>query len=121
MTVDDSIFAALGPLVANRVYPSTFPQQFTYPAIRYQFVDQVPVADLGGDGDEQTDTPRVQIDAVANTYKAARDLGRAIREAMKTITTPAMLEDQRPVYDADAKVHRVSLDYTFHGSSVETS
>lgn len=121
MTIEDTLFTTLGSITSNRVYPVVFPQQFTYPAIRYTFVDQVPISDLCGDGDEDTDTPRVQIDVVATTFKGARELGRQIREAMQSVSPPALLEDTRPSYDAEAKAYRVSLDYTFHGSSNATS
>lgn len=121
MSVEEDVFSALASLVSNRVYPNVFPQTVTIPAIRYQIIDQVPVSDLCGDGDEATDTPRVQIDAVEHTFSAARELGRSIRAAMQSVDPPAMLEDQRTAYDADAKVHRVSMDYTFHGSSTATS
>lgn len=112
---------ALSSLVGSRVYPSVFPQSFTFPAIRYTFVDVVPIIDIIGDGDDETAVPRIQIDGVANTFKEARDLRLAIMAALKTFDPPAILDNSSMTYDAESKSHRAVLDYTFHGSSNATS
>lgn len=129
MSLEDDLFQTLAAIPAvnvqaspleGRAYPSVFPQSFTLPAIRYVFVDVVPVTDLCGDGDDDTAVPRIQLDAVANTFKAARALRLSIMAAMRTFVPPAILEISSMDYDAETKTHRATLDYTFHGSSNAT-
>src|SRR5438309_3086773 len=96
MTLEDAMFTALRTLVANRVYPLTFPQPNgappVWPAIRYTFISSVPVLDICGDDDEPTDEVRVQIDVVSLTYSELRQLERSVRDVMATFTPPATLE-----------------------------
>ena len=122
MTTEVDLFAALASLVGNRVAPIVFPQPPavpTWPAIRYQIIDSVPVVDQCGDGDDLTAQIRVQLDVVAQTYKAARALRLQVMAAMRLFSPPAILEDSRGDYDSDTKTYREILDYTLHGSSVD--
>jgi len=120
MTLEASIFTALKTLVGNRVSPNEFPQPPavpTWPAIRYTIIDNVPVVDVCGDGDDDTAQPRVQLDVVATTYTAARALRLQVMAAMRTFDPPAILELSSGDYDPETKTYRELLDYTFHGSS----
>jgi hypothetical protein len=122
MTVETDLFTALGPLVGSRVAPVIFPQPPavpTWPAIRYTFVDSVPIVDICGDGDDQTAELRVQLDVVATTYKAARALRLQVMAAMRTFVPPAILELSLNDYDTDTKTYREILSYTIHGSSLD--
>lgn len=120
MSLETDIFDALKTLVGNRVAPVVFPQPPavpTWPAIRFTIVDSVPTTDLCGDGDDETATPRVQLDVVARTFAAARALRLQVMAAMRGFSPPAILESSTQAYDADTKTYREILDYTIHGSS----
>lgn len=124
MSLEDDIFEKLAPLVMisasplkGRVYPNTLPQQFTYPAIRFQTVSQVPFVDLCGDGDEETDETHIQIDVVDNEYDPMMALVRSVRAAMATFDPPAILDFFNTDFDAETRSHRGLLEYSFHGST----
>lgn len=120
MSLENDLFTALKSLVGNRVSPVVFPQAPvvpTWPAIRYNFIDSIPVVDVCGDGDDDTATPRVQFDIVASTFAQARSIRLQVMAAMKTFDPPAMLELSVSSYDEETKTYREQLDYTFHGSS----
>lgn len=120
MSLEADLFAALKSLVGNRMSPNEFPQSPAvpvWPAIRYTFVDTIPEVDVCGDGDDDTATPRVQLDVVATTYTAARALRLQVMAAMRTFSPPAIIESSSGLYDAETKTFREILDYTFHGSS----
>lgn len=124
MSFENDLFEALAPLVMisasplkGRVYPNTFPQEYTLPAIRFQFVSVVPVVDICGDGDDETAEAHVQLDVVASTFDAMRTLRLAVMEAMRTFDPPAILENSSTDYDAETKTHRAALEYSIEGSS----
>jgi len=121
MTTEADLFAALGPLVSNRVYPETFVQPSgalpVWPSIRYDLVSEVPMRTLCKDsGDDAPDT-RVQIDGVDKTFMQARALRVQIMAAMETFSPPAVLENTFNEYDVATKTFRVSLDYVIYKSS----
>lgn len=121
MSYEQDIFTALGPLVGSRVAPVTFPQPPavpTWPAIRYTFVDTVPVIDLCGDGDDSTAFVRVQIDVVAKEFKQVRALRLQVMAAMALFSPPAILEiSASGGFDTETKTFREILDYSLHGST----
>lgn len=120
MSLETDLFSALKSLVGNRVVGVMFPQPPaipTWPAIRYTFIDVVPVVDICGDGDDTTATPRVQLDVVHNTFKEARTLRLQVMAVMRTFTPPAILEISSSQYDEETRTFREILDYTIHGSS----
>jgi hypothetical protein len=130
MTIEASLYTALKSLVGNRVSPIIFPQPEngppTWPAIRYNFISNVPVVDMCGDGDDVTSEPRVQLDIVALTFKAVRALRLQVMAAMTaafpdypaTADVPvAILQNSSSEYDAETQTYREQLDYVFHGSS----
>lgn len=120
MTTETDLFDALKSLVGNRVAPIVFPQPPavpTWPAIRYSFPSVNPVVDLCGDGDDTTAEVRVQLDAVATTYSAARQLRLDIMAIMRTFDPPAILEFSTSDYDSTTKVYIEIMQYTLHGSS----
>lgn len=126
MSLDVDLTAALAPIFPipdtgsppeGRVYPSTFPQGFTQPALRFTFIDITPLEDICGDGDDDTAEPRVQFDIVAHTFKQVSALRLQVMAVMRTFTPPARLVSSAFDYDVDSKSHRATMDYTFHGSS----
>lgn len=125
MTIEADIFTALKSLVANRVYPLTFPQPENglpvWPAIRYTFISQVPFLDICGDLDEPTDEVRVQVDIVSLTYAEMRLLARQVRAAMASFYPPTTLESLSEEFDSDTKTRRSIMDFIIHGSSTGNS
>lgn len=120
MTFEADIFTALKSLVGNRVAPVIFPQSPvvpTWPAIRYNFIDTVPIVDIRGDGDDETAEVRVQLDVVATTYAAARALRLQVMDAMAVFDPPAILQSSSSEHDTETKTYREILDYLLNGSS----
>lgn len=124
MTYEADLKTLLGPLVGGRCYPEVFPQpsaQPVWPAIRYTFIDSVPVQDICGDGDDTTDTPRIQLDVVSAYslgYSAHRALRLQVRTAMRGFPVPAFLElSNSGPFDAETQTYRSILDYSLHGST----
>jgi hypothetical protein len=122
VTIETIIFAKLGPLVENRCFPDTFVQPNgslpEWPAIRFTVITGRVDTDILGDGDENTDTPLVQLDIVTETAKARSELRQEVRAAMATLNPPATLEgspDQS--YDSETKTYRCRADYSIHGST----
>jgi hypothetical protein len=113
------IHAKLAPLVANRAFPVTFPQQPlpTWPAIRYTPTGGTVQQTSCGDADEPDLS--IQIDAVDVKFvDGLLPLVEQIKTAMKAFSVPAVLENS-PIfdYDAETKTHRAILSYTIAGSS----
>lgn len=129
MTFEADLFTTLKGLVGNRVYPMEFPQpkdptkEPRWPAIRYTFVDAVPEQDICGDGDDQTGTPRVQLDVVSRKalgYDVFRLLRLQVLAAMRNFPTPARLESSGEEPDDQTDTYRARLDYSIHGSTLPT-
>lgn len=126
MTPGLVIKTALGPLVGDRVYASTFPQQNnapTWPAIRFTIIAGEVFPDLCGSETWQTDDVRVQLDVVALEYDQMRSLVQQVISAMGALTDPPARRSAATVetFDAETKTHRAILDYTLHPSSPEES
>ncbi len=124
MTIEASIFTALGPLVSNRVYPVSFPLTGAvpvWPAIRYTFISVVPTLTICGDGGDETADTRVQIDAVATTFSAARALRTQIMTAMRTFYPPAEFETSNSEDDPVTKTYRERIDFVIRASSPFTT
>lgn len=104
------------------VYPDVFPEapaMPVWPALRYTLAGGTIYPDLAGSGDEDGDDVRVQIDAVAATSLARRELWNAVRDAMKGLDPPAVL--QAPAvfsYDSETKTWRAMGDFILYSSSV---
>lgn len=120
MIQSEALHALLAPLVGGRVYPVMFPQEPlpTWPAIRYTPVGGSTNPDACGSGDGTLDDVSVQIDVVAATYTAARDLQQQVRAALQTFTPPAVA-DGAPLFDFDAetRTHRAIQTFTLYPSS----
>lgn len=120
MSIESALGDHLGDLVGNRIAPvvSAQPGQTpTWPGIRYTIIDTVPVNDRCGDGDDTKSLTRVQLDAIAKTFDAARALRLQIMERMKTFPVAARLDFSGPSgYDEETRTYRESLDFLIHGS-----
>lgn len=128
--IEGIVFTALRGLVADRCYPSNFPQRetngeytlaATLPAIRYTVVSAVPIPDLCGTDDGTTDETRVQVDCVAQTHGAAVALRDDVIAAMQGLTPPATRDQGFTTFDAETRTHRATLDFLFHPSSEASS
>lgn len=111
--------SAIASLVGTRVYPTLLPQGPTMPAITYQRISRISVADhLAGPG--ALARPRVQIDSWGSTHDQAEALGEAVRRRLNGYRGPVTgaedvqrisLETVRDLYDDEVKLHRHSADY----------
>lgn len=111
MTVQESLYTALQATVGGRLYPLVAPAPVTLPYAVYQVISQVPQNVL-------SDTPglfntRLQVDVFARLYSECQTLKASVRSAMasgfgnsaKEILTQDLFED-------DARLHRVSMDWS---------
>jgi hypothetical protein len=123
MSVETDLFAALGPLVGNRVYPISFPQTGAvpvWPAIRYTIVSTVPAIAMCGDsGDDGADF-RIQLDVVDASYSAMRALRLDVLAEMATFVPPAIFENSTDQDDAETKTYRSQIDYVIYKSTALT-
>lgn len=120
MSVSTVIYQELRALVADRVYPSAFPQGSptpVWPAIRYTLVSLDPAASLCGTPGEDGDDVRVQIDIVATTHSAMRTLRTQVIAALDGTDPPChRLPGGFEVYDAETRTHRAVIEYRFSQS-----
>lgn len=120
MSIESDLYQALRGLVSDRVYPLTFPQGLTlpvWPAIRYAFVSADAATDLCGDNGDVTADVRVQVDAVALTFKDMRALRLQVLSAMEDFDPPAIWSGDFEEFDAETKTFRCSLDFVIYPSS----
>lgn len=86
MTLEEGLVAYLTGVpgiaaqVGSRIYPAPAPEDVTYPLIVYQRISTVRVRSLNGPA--QLAKARVQINAHAATYSAAKLLADEIRNAL---------------------------------------
>jgi len=115
------VYTALKALVADRCYPSTFPQSPTndaiWPAIRYTIISADPVPDICGTDTGETDQTTVQVDYVAKTHGAAVALREQGRAALMATFPPCTRQNGFEIYDSETKTHRATDDYLFQPSS----
>lgn len=128
MSLETRLFAALKtiPSIARTggfyaIWPVEFPEPARYspqwPAIRYTFVDSVPVQDLVGDGDDDTADVRVQIDVVDTTYSGVRLLRLQVMDVMRNFLPPSTLQLSTDEKDSATDTYRCILDYLVNPSS----
>ncbi|GGI16444.1 tail completion protein gp17 [Oxalicibacterium faecigallinarum] len=104
------------------VYQDDFPQpekgEPKWPAVRFTLMPGEVHADISGDGDEDTDDIRVQIDVVSKTPKERRVIWDKVRAAMKKIDPPALLQAPPDMSrDLETKTYRAMGDWVIYGSS----
>ncbi len=128
MSIETAITAALSAIPAlqrggeTAVYQDAFPQPEggapVWPAVRFTLTGGTVYEDLCGDGDDNADDVRVQIDVVAETTAERRAIWDAVRAAMKTVVPPAVLQGP-PVMspDMETRTYRAMGDWMIFGSS----
>lgn len=115
MSAESLIFAALGPLVGNRVYPDVAPAGVTKPYITYQQVGGAPVNYL-----ERATTPdksngRFQVNVWATTRVAASALAKSAADALRMTAALQTTVLGQPVatFDAESGLRGTRQDFSF--------
>lgn len=102
--------AALTAVVGTRIYPLTYPQDGTLPAVVYQQVSLVPY--FAHDGEMGTDEAHFHISSFSANYGQAHDVADKVRTALRPImTAPGMM--------GDVPVGSVQLENEFDVSAAE--
>jgi Protein of unknown function (DUF3168) len=109
MSAEANIYTVLSPLA--KVYPgvctdATQPSQF----IVYSRISTVPQNAIVG-GAPGAAKVRMQVDAFARSYPAAKALADSIRGAMYAAAFRNWQDDEQDMYEADTKLFRVSMDW----------
>jgi hypothetical protein len=109
--------APLQALVVDRVHPLVLPQKPALPAITLQTVSALEGAH--SEGADGLARPRVQIDAWSERYRSAVEVADRVKALLHGYRgalgdrqcAGAFFADRRDLYEADAKLHRVSQDF----------
>ena len=133
MNPGDLIFTLLAPLVGNRCYPDTFPEELiappgtvpvttsvnrpTWPAIRFQELTAFNPPDIKGTGDDDTDDTTYQIDVVAAHRGTMRALVGQVIATLKDTDPPCTRDFKSEEFDSDTKTYRGILRYSFYAST----
>lgn len=120
MSLEQTIFSALAPLVSDRVHASTFPQLPAVPitpAILFTFISDEVTDDICGDDAGQTANTRTQVDIYSTDFDSTRSLRLQVLEVMAAINPPTRCAGGFSSYEPDLKLHRVSLDFISYPSS----
>lgn len=123
MSLGDELFArltaapAVSALVGTRVFPSELPQEEAVPALVYSVVYDRPESTLTGVAAELLRAARVQVDAYARTYTAAKALEAAVTSALADLSEPSpglsvVQDSARDLFDHETRFHRVLMEFT---------
>ena len=110
-------FSGLSALVGTRIYPLILPQPPTLPAVTYQRISASRWSSIPGD--DGVAEPRMQVDAWALTYGAAKLAAAQVRlalerwsdDASSPVVLDVFLETDQDIYEPDTDIYRVSADY----------
>jgi hypothetical protein len=112
LLADPAVTALVGAGAEARIYPLILPQGAAFPALTYQRVSSVTQYAQDGPGLARQ---RIQIDAWAMTYRAAKDLARAVRSALEGHRAGniqgVFVDPERDFYEADTRLYRASTDF----------
>lgn len=109
-----AFYDAIKHLADGEVYALVAPQEAPYPLIIYTPVDQAHVVAL--DGPNALKRSRVQVDAYARTLQAAEQLQAQVLQALLAqINSVADVRVGLADFDDQARIYRVSVDYTYYG------
>lgn len=114
MTVEADIFAVLGPLVGNRVYPDLAPEQAARPYIVHQQVGGQAVRFLDPTV-PSLKNGRWQVSVWANTRMEAAALARQIEDALRVSSALQTTVLSAPIasYDPETKLRGTHQDFSF--------
>ena len=109
-------FDAIQNLAGGEVYALVAPESTKYPAIVYLPIAQEHI--FGIDGPNLSGglkRVRVQVDTYARTYQEALHLQDQVLAALLAdISTVADVRMGLSEFEAQARLYRVSVDYTYH-------
>lgn len=106
-------FDAIKHLADGQVYALVAPNEAQYPLIVYTPVAQEHI--LGLDGLHGLQRIRVQVDTYAKTYEEASNLQDEVLEAvLADKSTVADVRMGLTDFEDEARLYRVSVDYTYH-------
>lgn len=108
--------SAVTDLVGQKVSPNKAPQGTEPPFLVLSVPDDVPSNSADGMVATRLRTARVQVDAYARTYLEAQAVAAAVAEVVGNLDEPspelsAYEEARRDLYDDEAELHRVSMDF----------
>lgn len=105
---------AIAALIGDRMFPIVAPQSVARPYVTYQRITGTPMTDLDG-LDGALAEIRVQIDAFASGFEAARALAELIRVRLQTATAAfaAVTNFDQDFFEDDVRLYRVALDVSF--------
>jgi hypothetical protein len=104
-TVEETVFAALSPLVpGERVYPVVLPQDCAFPAIRYSTAYATREVSLCGIAGLNRST--VQVDLFAREFSELRALRESVLQAMIALPLTNVLTMEQDGFDSDARLFR---------------
>lgn len=110
--IQSDLFAALSATFSTRLYPSVAPQNTARPYGVYSRISQAP-ATIHAGGLRET---QMQIDVYADTYGAAVNLAELAAAAIRNASLASVQTNAVDEYEADTKLHRVILEFTFWAS-----
>lgn len=105
---------AVTDLVAQRIYPLVAPQGTVPPYVVVFTASDVPVNSVDGKAADRLHVARVQVDVYGGTYlsaHAAASVVSAVVEDLARSDLSAYLDAKRDLYDDEAQLHRVSMDF----------
>lgn len=114
MDIPSALYSALGPVVANRVYPDEAPQTATLPLVVYRLTGQQVVGTIHGNAAPIT-IDEYAIDVWAETRSGVLALIAPIQAAMRNAVAAGLESNyQGMAWGADVEVgyEGCSLDYT---------
>jgi hypothetical protein len=116
MSVEDSIFAALKTLVADRVYRDVAPQTVTaLPRITFQQVGGAPVNFVDATTLPDKKNARFQVNVWAADRDSAAALSRSVEDTLRAYTAlqTTVLDEPTAVYEQDTRLYGTRQDFSF--------
>lgn len=107
--------AATSALVGARIFPQFAPQGVAAPFVVITTVSDVPQNSMNGAPSDRLRIARVQVDAYGLTCLSAHAVADAVDEVISSLRESdlgALRESSQDLYDDEASLHRVSMDFT---------
>jgi hypothetical protein len=112
VSLESDIIAAIGPLVANRVYPDVAPLNVAIPYITYSRVGGVPTNTLAGDSNGQN--ARIQFNFWHTRRSEVNDLAKAVKGVLtETPFFAVSLGEPVAEFNAVTKDRGARQDFSF--------
>ena len=120
-------YAGLSALISTRIYHMMKPQSVVYPCVTFQRIDTPRIHTMDSSGATGTlARPRIQFDAWADTYTAAKNITDQLRAALNgkrgsigtapyavTIRS-ALVDGEAPSYDTLVSMYRSRSDFIIY-------